>query len=265
MLEHLNASMTGWQTGAVIYFAYAAALGDLLPGLALRARVWAVVSSALGAAVTIAASRLPSSHPLNVWVIPPVVLYLSYRATGVLFASPMPRMERAFVAFDEALGIDRIAPRIPRWLAELLEFAYASIYTLAVLALVLALWIGVTAARFWTVVLVTDYVCFGMLPWIRTRTPRETIVPEPWRSSLRAINLRLVEAAGIGVNTFPSGHAAEALVAALLAAGTPWPISAGMFLAAAAVSAGAVFGRYHYAADVLAGWCVALAVYLLIT
>jgi membrane-associated phospholipid phosphatase len=264
MLEHLNASMTGWQIGALIYFAYAAALGDLLPGLARRARMWAVINSALGAAVTIAASRLPSSHPLNVWVFPPAVLYLCYRATGVLFAGPMPRTERALVAFDEALGIDRIAHRIPRWLAELLELAYAGIYALALVALAIALWIGVAASRFWTVVLVTDYICFGMLPWIRTRTPRETLDPEPWRSRFRAINQRLVKGASIGVNTFPSGHAAEALVVALLVAGSPWPISAAMFLAAAAVSAGAVFGRYHYAADVFAGWCVGLAVWSLL-
>jgi hypothetical protein len=34
-----------------------------------------------------------------------------------------------------------------------------------------------------------------------------------------------------------------------------------MFLNAVAISAGAVFGRYHYAADALAGWLVALLVY----
>jgi len=34
-----------------------------------------------------------------------------------------------------------------------------------------------------------------------------------------------------------------------------------MFFCALAISAGAVFGRYHYAADALAGWAVALAVF----
>ena len=38
---------------------------------------------------------------------------------------------------------------------------------------------------------------------------------------------------------------------------TPW-------LAAAAISAGAVFGRYHYAVDAVAGWVVALTVWSLI-
>jgi hypothetical protein len=34
-----------------------------------------------------------------------------------------------------------------------------------------------------------------------------------------------------------------------------------MFAAAAAISAGAVLGRYHYAADAVAGWLVALLVW----
>lgn len=257
--------MSGWQIGAIAYFAYSAALADLLAGVRRAARAGAAAISAAGAALAIAASRLPSEHPLNVWVFPAVVLYLSYRSTGLLFTAPMPRVERRLIAIDAALGIDRLAHGAPRWIAELLEFAYTSIYTLAMLALVVARWIGVAPARFWTVVLVTDYVCFGMLPWIRTRTPRATVDPVPWRSAWRAINLRLVKAGSIGVNTFPSGHAAEALVAALLVMGSPWPIALGMFLAAAAVSAGAVLGRYHYAADVAAGWLVGIAVYFLIT
>jgi membrane-associated phospholipid phosphatase len=66
------------------------------------------------------------------------------------------------------------------------------------------------------------------------------------------------------VNTFPSGHAAEALAAALLCLDAPAPVAAWMFFNAAAISAGAVFGRYHYAADALAGWLVALLVYALV-
>ena len=85
---------------------------------------------------------------------------------------------------------------------------------------------------------------------------------EPWRSSLRALNLRLLGAASIRVNTFPSGHAAEALAAALLVANAPSVVVAWMLFNALAVSAGAVFGRYHYATDAIAGWLVALAVWV---
>jgi hypothetical protein len=38
-----------------------------------------------------------------------------------------------------------------------------------------------------------------------------------------------------------------------------------MFLGAIAVSAGAVLGRYHYLADALAGWIVAIGVWVALT
>jgi membrane-associated phospholipid phosphatase len=115
--------------------------------------------------------------------------------------------------------------------------------------------------RFWAVILVTDFVCFAVLPWIPTRPPRALEAGEPWRSSFRRVNARLLGAASIGANTFPSGHAAEALAAALLVLDAPLPVVAWMFFNAAAIAAGAVFGRYHYAADALAGYAVALAVW----
>jgi membrane-associated phospholipid phosphatase len=129
------------------------------------------------------------------------------------------------------------------------------------IALAIAMRHGVSASRFWTVILVTDYICFAVLPWFQTRSPRALGFAMPWRSSWRVINLRILEGGSVQVNTFPSGHAAEALAAALLCLDAPAPVVAWMFLNAVAISAGAVFGRYHYAADALAGWLVALLVY----
>jgi membrane-associated phospholipid phosphatase len=118
-------------------------------------------------------------------------------------------------------------------------------------------------SRFWSVMLITDYVCFATLPWIQTRPPRANEESDPWRSSVRRFNLKLLGETGIGVNTFPSGHAAEALAAALMVVGAPVPFVLWMFVSALAISAGAVFGRYHYAADAVAGWLVALGVWSL--
>ncbi len=104
-----------------------------------------------------------------------------------------------------------------------------------------------------------------MLPWVQTRPPRALEAGDPWPSSFRALNLRLLGATSIQVNTFPSGHAAEALTAALLVLGAPAGIMVLMFVAALAVSAGAVLGRYHYLADALAGWGVAAGVFWLLS
>jgi membrane-associated phospholipid phosphatase len=172
----------------------------------------------------------------------------------------MPAVERRLVALDEALRIQTIAARTPRILAELFEFAYVAIYPLMLVALGIAIRTGVPAERFWAVILLIDYICFGMLPWIQTRPPRALGIDAPWRSAWRRFNLRVVESSSIQVNTFPSGHAAEGLAAALLVLGAPFPLVAAMFVAGLAVSAGAVLGRYHYAADALAGWAVAIAV-----
>jgi hypothetical protein len=154
--------------------------------------------------------------------------------------------------------------RTPIWIAEILELSYLAVYPLIPLALLihLAYVPGPDADRFWTVVLITDYVCFGMLPFIQTRPPRALETSHPWSARLRSMNLGLLHHTSIGMNTVPSGHAAEALAAALLVLAAPAGIVAVMFIAAAAVSAGAVFGRYHYSLDIISGWATALAVWL---
>jgi membrane-associated phospholipid phosphatase len=142
--------------------------------------------------------------------------------------------------------------------------SYAGVYPLVPIALAvhLAYVANADASTFWTVVLVTDYICFGTMPWIQARPPRAIEPDAPWRSRVRPFNRGLLHAASIQVNTFPSGHAAEAFAAALLVIGAPTALVALMFVAAIAVSAGAVLGRYHYALDAILGWAVAVAVWV---
>jgi membrane-associated phospholipid phosphatase len=153
---------------------------------------------------------------------------------------------------------------VPRWLAELLELAYVVIYPAIPIALAIH---AFTSPRpspdtFWTVILVTDFVCFGVLPWVQTRPPRAFRPHDPWTSRLRRLNLKLLDRTSIQVNTFPSGHAAEAMAAALLVADAPWPLAAAIAATALLISTGTVLGRYHYAADAIAGWAVAICVWL---
>jgi membrane-associated phospholipid phosphatase len=255
--------MEHWQAATAAFFGYAAVVAVLPRGLSPQRRRTAFAGVAGGVLVLAGSCGLSADGFANVWLLPPAALLIGYWTSGLLFVAPMPRAERALARIDEILAIDAIAARTPRLAAEVLELAYVCVYPLIPLALALALRGGVTADRFWTVILLTDYVCFGMLPWIQTRPPRAVGCGRPWRSSWRAVNLRVVDASSVQVNTFPSGHAAEAVAAALLVSGSPAPVIALMWLAAAAISAGAVFGRYHYAADAITGWAVALAVYLI--
>jgi membrane-associated phospholipid phosphatase len=255
--------LRNWEIASGCMFAYTAVLSAVRRGVAPADRARALSGSIAAFAIIGASVRASPNVVLHGWLLPPLLLLLSYGITGRFFTRPMPRTERALRQVDHVLAIRPIAALVPRWLAEVLEFAYAAVYALIPAAMVLQITLGRSFEydRFWTVILVTDYVCFGMLPWIRTRPPRALEEGAPWRSSLRQLNLRLLGAVSIRVNTFPSGHAAEALAAALLTLHAPWPVVAVMLLIALAVSAGAVLGRYHYASDAVAGWLVAVAVW----
>jgi membrane-associated phospholipid phosphatase len=228
-------SFRAWELASALFFVYAAAASTLLPPIGV----------------------------LHIWIIPPLLLLLAYWSSGCLFVVPMERAERALAAFDRVLGIRQIAARTPRLVVELLEISYAGVYPAIPIALLI--YLTYTAApdpdRFWAVLLVTDYICFGCLPWIQTRPPRVVESGRPWDSRVRRFNERLLRTASIHVNTFPSGHAAEALAVALLVLHAPPAAIAWMFFSASAISAGAVLGRYHYALDAVAGWAVALAVW----
>lgn len=257
-------SLRGWELASVISFVYTAVVAACLRrGLAPTSRVRAVGGSVAGLLLT-GASAIAPYHPiLHGWLLPPALLFLGYWTSGLLFVAPMKRIETLFAFGDRMVRIRGVGSKAPVSLAEFLEFMYAAVFVLIPIALALHLQFAQrpNVDRFWTVILVTDFICFAMLPWIQTRPPRSLENGEPWPSSFRRFNLRMLGRASIQVNTFPSGHAAEALAAALLVSNLQSGLFIWMLFNAAAVSAGAVFGRYHYAIDALAGWVVALGVW----
>ena len=259
--------MKSWILASLVFFAYALVLAPALPRLRKAARRNAVLGSLAGFALCLAAHLTSGAALLEEWVMPAALLLTGYWTSGQLFAAPMPSVERAFRRFDEALGVDDAIGATPGWMRLALELAYASVYVLVPVALLIRF---VTLAdanpeQFWFIVLVTDFICFGCLPWIQTRPPRAVSAQAPWQSGMRRLNEQLLDRTSIQHNTFPSGHAAEALASALLVASAPWPLAAAVAIVAVLVSAGAVLGRYHYAADAIAGWVVALAVWGAVT
>lgn len=256
--------MEQWIAASVAFFLYVAILALALPRLTRRARVLAAAGAGAGLLICAVARLQPADGVLGGWILPPALLLLGYWTSGLLFIAPMPKAEGALEAADAALNVDRCATAVPRWLAELLEVAYAGIYLLIPLALIIHLSTSAEpdGSRFWTVILVTDYVCFAVLPWVQTRPPRASRPADPWVARMRSFNLKLIGKASIQVNTFPSGHAAEGLAATLLVLDAPWPLAESVAVAAVLVSAGAVLGRYHYAADAIAGWFVAIGVWV---
>ncbi|CAN5821576.1 hypothetical protein BH24ACI4_BH24ACI4_11350 [soil metagenome] len=248
-----------WVAAGGVFFLYVAACAVLVPGLSSARRFSAAAVSVLGIAVVLFLHLLPHHVLVHEWAFPPILLLLAYRASGLLFVAPMPAIERALWDVDRRLQVDARAARLPRPFAELLELAYLGVYPLIPLSLAIHL-LGSPSPDpdwFWSVVLVTDFVCFGFLPWVQTRPPRAFVRTNPWTSAVRGLNLHVLRRGSIQVNTFPSGHAAEALAAALLVSDAAGPAVLAVWVSAALVSAGAVLGRYHYAADAFAGWIVA--------
>lgn len=254
--------MPGWSVASVPYFIYIAIIAAAAPGLPRTARVQAAGSAGFGLGLALLAGYTEVFWIRSV-ILPPLVLLIAYHASGFLWRGPMFGVETTLVATDRALNIPSLVRRTPVWLAEFLEFSYAGVYPLIPIALALHLAYASApdADRFWTIVLVTDYVCFGMLPLIQTRPPRALEPAHPWSARLRHLNLRILNHASIRMNTLPSGHAAEALAAALLVLSAPPAVVTIMFAIAAAISAGAVLGRYHYSIDVITGWITAVCVW----
>jgi hypothetical protein len=254
-----------WQTASVAFFVYVAAIAGISRARRQqRGRI--LTGSAIGAMVVLGAAIEGQPVWLTQWISPAAVLLIAYWTSGLLFTAPDFRQERVLVCLDARLRIRQLACRTPRILAEVFEFAYAGVYLLVPLALLIRqAYLPVPDPHgFWSVILITDFICFAMLPWVQTRPPRALEGEAPWDSRFRGFNLRLLGSTSIQVNTFPSGHAAEGLAAALLIIGAPIAIVGLMCVGAAAVSAGAVLGRYHYFGDALAGWIVALGVWIVL-
>ena len=108
--------------------------------------------------------------------------------------------------------------------------------------------------------LLAEFTCYGMLPWIQTRPPRvlEATVATATPPTIRRVNLGVLGCASIGANTVPSGHAAGALATALAVA-TTMPAAGAIFLVlAGSITVATVIGRYHYLVDSVLGVIVAL-------
>lgn len=242
---------------AAVYFAY-------LAGVAIVRRKPRPAIFSVGVLVSIFIVGMPHVMPL-------VYLLAGYWLPALLVDTPDVRVERQLLDMDRRLfgadGLVRFEQRAPRVLIEYLELAYLLCYAVVPAGYVcLALTAHSVAAidRFWSIVLVAAFICYGLLPWLPTRAPRAV---EPHRSatrsSIRTLNLAVLDRASVQWNTFPSGHTAASLATAL-AVGIDMPL-AGLVLGfvAASIAVGSVVGRYHYAADAIAGAAAALFSFLM--
>ena len=242
--------MSPFERLSVVYFAALA-----LAALAMHRRcprAWLAFGSAAGlVAAIVVASR--TAAPVRAWM-GHAYLVAGYWIPGLLVAAgEVSRFERWLVEADRAWR--PYASAIPRWLAHVCEVAYLLCYPLvpAAFAVVWSRGGDTDISRFWVAVLAAGFACYGPLPWLVSRPPRS--LPDARRpvSWIGRVNTVVLDRVSHRLNTFPSGHVAVSLAAAL----SVWPVSpvAAILFAAIAVGVaiGAVTGRYHYVPDVLAG------------
>ena len=201
------------------------------------------------------------------FLIPGLLLLTGYWLSGFFFRDPQPWLEQLLLDSDarvfEQSGIHHRLRRAPAWIAEAFEASYAGDYLLIAAGAFVTAPAGIGAVHYyWSLVLGSEFICYGLLPWLRSRPPRAIEGGRyEYRGGLfRSLNTAILDRASVQANTLPSGHVAGAFAAAL----GVWPVSGevgAIFLAIALlISIAAVVGRYHYAIDCLSGASVAFAV-----
>lgn len=255
-----------WLT--IAYFVYVASITPFFAGArprtgqawllaALVTATWVLLSRSDGRRIGIARDWLPLLFTL-----------IAYRQMDWFTpATPDHRLDFAFVGWDRWLldhglstAIESAGPLFP----SLLESCYLLVYAVAPISLWILLKHGMGAriGRWWIAYLAGTLGAYSLLPWFLSQPPRAVFAGDhvPHVSTwLRQLNLSIVGGYGIHSSVFPSAHVSSVFSAAWgLSAVAPERPALGrcMALYACGVALASVYGRYHYAADVVAGFVV---------
>jgi membrane-associated phospholipid phosphatase len=248
----------------LVYFAGLAILALVLP-LPRGSRLKAVLIGSTGFAIT---DLLPyTSRVVRDWV-PVPVMALAYWQSGCFFQKPSSKWQAIFEKSElRLLRMFHVNFEAWRgsWIAAFLELMYSLCYPVVPLGLAALYTAGFKAYAddYWTVVLLSAYPCYAVLPFMQLLPPRRVNSREPRYKTnhLRSFNLWLVRHVTHEANTFPSGHvAASAAIALVLFWFTP-PAGILFSLIALGIAAGCVVGRYHYILDVAAALLWSLAIF----
>jgi len=259
----------------VIYFGYVAAIAPRFP---LRQQVvWRpflveVLVCALFLALAYGESREHARlfGMLRDWV-PIALILLAYREMD--WFSSMQRavdLELRWVEWDRTLlyrwGLQRSLEALGPALPLILELCYALVYAVAPFLVAVFYFQNrrerLNGALF--LYLLGTLLAYALFPYFPSDPPRVAFggsdMPNV-STALRELNLWLVGNYGIHSSVFPSAHVSSAFSAA-------WAFFAflperkrygwGMLAYAATVAIATVYGRYHYAADAVAGLAVSL-------
>lgn len=235
--------------------------------------VVAVLVVGLAAAEQTRAANLVSQ--IRDWVPMPLTL-VAFREMELFVPSQYnAAYEQAWIQWDKTVlygwGLKRIIESLGPIIPTYLELCYVLVYGVGTYC-VIVLWVEArrrNVDRFYLILLTGTLVSYALFPFFPTRPPRLAFPDVGFpvlHNPLRSFNLFLLRKGTIHSGVFPSAHVSSAFAAA-------W----GMFLVfperkvygwcllvyAFSVAVSTVYGRYHYAADALAGFGVSLIAGLL--
>jgi membrane-associated phospholipid phosphatase len=158
--------------------------------------------------------------------------------------------------------IESLGPVLPLYF----ELCYLLVYGVGAYC-VLIIWVQESRKKidvFNVLYLLGTLTAYGMFPFFPSQPPRiayPLLASPGFTSWVRRLNLDLLNAATIHTGVFPSAHVSSAFAATwamfLLLRGRKG-FAWGMLVYALSVSIATVYGRYHYIADIVAGFAVSL-------
>ncbi|MBV8865206.1 MAG: phosphatase PAP2 family protein [Acidobacteriaceae bacterium] len=183
--------------------------------------------------------------------------------------------ERVWIRWDEIVlgnwGLKSLIESFGPLLTSYLELCYLLVYGVGSFC-VLLLWVKAkrqSVDRFYVILLTGTLLAYGLFPFFPSRPPRIAFpgVGLPATHDVfRRLNLFLLKRATIHSSVFPSAHVSSAFSAAwamFLLLPQQKRVGWGLLVFAFSVSVATIYGRYHYAADAVAGFAISLIAGLL--
>jgi membrane-associated phospholipid phosphatase len=199
-------------------------------------------------------------------------MLLAYREMG-WFAPAMHtyRFENAWVVWDrwllDDLGLRAAVESLGPVLPSLLEISYSLVYTIPAfsLAVLYAYRRRERVNAFLFAFLLGVLLSYALFPYFPSEPPWTVFPNQDFPAVLtvfRRFNQWLLGGYGIHTSVFPSAHVSGAFSGAVammrLLPERPW-VGRFLLVLAILIATATVYGRYHYAADALAGMLVAAA------
>lgn len=248
--------MFAFEMLALAYFA-ALTLAAALESRSRGPRTWRFLLRSAAVVLLIYVSSQRGATDLRSW-LGHAYLVFGYCLPAMLAGPPSSPFESWLRRSDERWR--RWIVAVPDWIRSFLEVSYFLCYPLVPAAFTVVWLYGSQSDvdRFWTALLAAGFACYGSLPWLVSRPPRSLASGAARPEWIRSVNIALLNRLSHGLNTFPSGHVAVSVAAALMLLDVSLVAAVVFGLVAAAIAAGAVIGRYHYAIDVLIGAAVGI-------